>query len=342
MNRRDGLSCARISVTFDGTAVLRDVDLHLPGGTVTSLVGPSGGGKTTLLRVVAGLLEPDRGRILVGDRDLTAVPTHRRPIGMIFQQARLFPHLSAAENVGFALRTHRVGRRRRRERAAAVLEEVRATHLGDRDVHGLSGGERQRVALARALVADPRVLLLDEPLAAVDREGRADLRRTLREVLTARSTTALFVTHDRTEAAEIGDRIAVLLDGRIVQEGSPRTVFDRPRSAEVARLVGEADLLRLEVRAGRAELDGAGIDVPAADGPVTVAVRPENVAIDPRGRLRGRVLDVVDAGTHARVRLTLGDHVLHAHVHADSAPPPGREVGVRLRHWWALEDEVER
>ncbi len=307
------LVCSGLGVARGGVPVLEGVALDVPAGTRTALVGPSGAGKTTLLRAVAGL-EPSSGSITLRGRSLAGVPPHRRRIAVVFQEPRLLPHLSVADNVALPLRAAGAGRRERRATAAAQLDEVGLGGFAARRVDGLSGGEQQRVALARALCADPALLLLDEPLAALDPNRRAELRALIVRVQEERQLTTLVVTHDRTEAAELGDRIALLLGGRIVQHDEPRALFERPVSADAARFFGATNLV-----------DGA-------------AIRPEHVRLDPASERRARVLEATYAGTHVRLLL---DDGLEVHVPVADAPPVGASVGVVLppEHLWHFAQE---
>ena len=312
------LRCAGVTVHAGGRTLLDRVDLLAPAGRLTVLVGPSGAGKTTLLRAVAGLAPLAGGAVVVGGRDLAGVPTHRRKVTVLFQEPRLFDNLDAAGNVGFALRVAGVPRRARRSRAETLLDEVGMADLAGRRVRSLSGGEQQRVALARALAADPAVLLLDEPLSALDPDRRANLRTLLRDTQRRRGLTMLHVTHDQGEAAELGDRLAVLLDGRIVAAGAPDELFERPPSAAVARFLGATNLL-------------------PAHGKI-VAIRPERVRLDDAAPLRLQVTASDYLGTHRRVRLGSNGLRLEAHVPTDEAPAVGEWVGVHLpaEHLWEV------
>lgn len=313
-----------------GRCVLDHVDLAVEAGTLTAVVGPSGAGKTTLLRVAAGLARADAGRIVKEGHDVTAVPAHERGIGLLFQQPRLFPNLGVADNVAFALRAAGVGRSRREAVAAELLEEFGVAHLRNRRVRGLSGGEQQRVALARALAAEPSVLLLDEPLSALDPESRDDLRRVIRRTQQQRGLSMIYVTHDRVEAAEMSDRIAVLLDGTIAQYDTPRAVFERPSNRRVATFLGATNLIDVTVHDGWASINGTRLATGGPDGPATVSIRPERVRIDDASALRLTVAEIVYQGTHHR--LLLRGHGLEITAHHAGADRPNRNerVGVVL------------
>jgi ABC-type Fe3+/spermidine/putrescine transport system ATPase subunit len=323
-----GLRLTGVEARPGGARVLRGVDLEVPAGGRLALVGPSGAGKTTLLRVVAGLEPAVAGRVEAGGRVLDGLPPHRRPIAMVFQDPRLLPNMDAAENVAFALRAAGAGRRERRARADALLAEVGLDGLGRRAVRGMSGGEQQRVALARALCPDPRLLLLDEPMASVDPDRRAALRRLILRLQAERRVTTVIVTHDRDEAAEMGQEIALMIEGRIVQRDTPRALFLRPSSPAVARFLGARNLLSGVVRDGLMPTAAGPLPVGGADGPARVTVRADAIVPGDAGPLRMRVQEAVFTGTGVRVVLTRGDMRLEARVAPDATPPVGAEVAV--------------
>ncbi|MBD8870887.1 ABC transporter ATP-binding protein [Nocardioides donggukensis] len=238
-----GLELDGVTVRFDGTPVVDRVGMRLPAGAVLAVLGPSGCGKSTLLRAVAGLEPLDDGVIRYAGRDLHGVPTHRRGFALMFQDGQLFAHRSVAENVGYPLRIRRRPRRESAGRVEELLSLVGLEGYGDRSPATLSGGERQRVALARALAVEPRLLLLDEPLSALDSSLRSRLAGDLRSILVAAGTTALLVTHDHDEAFAVADRIALMRSGRLVQQGTPGEVWRAPADAEAARFLGYASVL---------------------------------------------------------------------------------------------------
>jgi ABC-type Fe3+/spermidine/putrescine transport system ATPase subunit len=338
---RPGLLVRGLSVTLASTTLLRDLGLVVRGGTLTAVVGPSGAGKTTLLRAIAGLV-PASGTLTLDGRDLAGVPVHRRGIAVVFQEPRLFPDLDVADNVAFALRLARVPRAERRRRAAELLDEVGLAGMASRSVADLSGGEQQRVSLARALAARPSLLLLDEPLAAVDPMRRADLRRLIGAVIAGRDLTAVHVTHDRLEAAELGDRVALLMEGRIIEEAAPEELFERPRNAVTARFLGSTNLVDGEVRGGVLETPAGRVAVPGSDGPATFTVRPERVHVG-RGPLRARVVEARYQGGHVLVHLDAGSLRLEAHVPPADAPRVGTDVALDLptEALWRLGDRRE-
>jgi ABC-type Fe3+/spermidine/putrescine transport system ATPase subunit len=335
-----GLVCRDLVVAPGGAVVLRRLSLQIPAGSRTVVVGPSGAGKTTLLRAIAGLQPLLEGQIWLGGRRLDSVPAHRRRVAVVFQEPRLLPHLDVADNVAFGLHAARVSRPARRTRALDLLDEVGLAGFADRHIEGLSGGEQQRVALARALCVQPDLLLLDEPLASVDLGRREGLRRLLVGLQQARRLTTLLITHDQTEAAQLGERVALLLQGTIVQHGTPQALFERPASAAVARFFGTRNLLRGHVHSGQLVLGAGWIDVPGPDGQATFAVRPERVRLDPGSPLRLQVAAASYAGTHVRLQLRGHGVALEAHVPAAAAPRVGEVAGVTLHRddLWRLPD----
>ena len=319
-----------MSANIAGTAILRDVTLDVPDGTRTVLVGPSGAGKTTLLRAIAGLTQIQEGSIGIGNRDVHSLPAHERRCAVVFQEPRLLAHLDVADNVALPLRAARVGRAERRRRAAALLDDVGLGGLGQRRVQGLSGGEQQRVALARALSAQPELLMLDEPLSAVDPNRREGLRRLICDLQRERSLTTLLITHDRAEAAQLGERIALMLEGRIVQCDTPRVLFERPDSPVVARFFGSPNILRGDVRAGSIELDCGAVPVTGPDGEACITIRPERIRLDPEGSLELQVVEGLYLGTHVQLTLRCGNVTITAHVDPAQAPSTGEWTRVAL------------
>ena len=256
------LSIDSISAHYGKTAVLQDLSLSVAAGELVSLLGSSGCGKTTTLRLVAGFLQPTSGTIKLGDRNLTTLPAHARDIGLVFQNYALFPHLTVLENVAFGLKQRRIPTQERRKKAAAMLERVGLSGLGDRLPSALSGGQKQRVALARALVIEPPLLMFDEPLSNLDAKLRVDMRVEIRQLQRANGTTSLYVTHDQEEAFSISDRVAIMNAGRIMQLDTPEILYRKPANSFVARFVGFENLLPLRV----VERQGALITAEAAGG----------------------------------------------------------------------------
>jgi len=256
------LTIDRITAHYGTTQVLEDLSLSVAEGELVSLLGASGCGKTTTLRLVAGFLQPTSGAIRLGGKDLTRLPAHQRDIGLVFQNYALFPHLSVRDNVAFGLKQRRIAGDARRARADAMLDRVGLLHLADRLPAALSGGQKQRVALARALVIEPPLLMFDEPLSNLDARLRVDMRVEIRQLQRANGTTALYVTHDQEEAFSISDRVAIMHQGRIMQLGTPETLYQRPANAFVAGFVGFENLIPLTVTAR----DGAQVTAQTSDG----------------------------------------------------------------------------
>jgi len=256
------LTLSAISAHYGTTQVLENLSLSVGEGELVSLLGASGCGKTTTLRLVAGFLQPTSGTITLGGRDLTRLPPHQRDIGLVFQNYALFPHLSVADNVGFGLKQRGISGADRTSRVAAMLERVGLAHLADRLPAALSGGQKQRVALARALVIEPPLLMFDEPLSNLDAKLRIDMRVEIRQLQRANGTTSVYVTHDQEEAFSISDRVAIMHAGRIMQLDTPERLYRRPANAFVARFVGFENLIAMNV----VERDGAKITAEAAGG----------------------------------------------------------------------------
>jgi putative spermidine/putrescine transport system ATP-binding protein len=294
----------------DGTRALLPMTLDIARGETVVFLGPSGCGKTTTLRIIAGLETPDAGgRVLFNDEDVTAVPIERRNVGMVFQSYALFPNMTVAENIGYGLKIRGVGAA---ERASRVAELVALTGIGGlegRKIDQLSGGQRQRVALARAVAARPRVLLLDEPLTALDASLRERLRGELDRLLRSLGITTVYVTHDQAEAMVLGDRIVVMRAGAIAQIGKPRDIYFEPTSRFVAEFIGAANIIEGLARNGTVALPGGGLTLAdrSANGPVVVMVRPEAIAVvaSEAAPLRGRIETVSFVGD--RQRLTVAN-----------------------------------
>ncbi|MYS88696.1 MULTISPECIES: ABC transporter ATP-binding protein [Streptomyces] len=299
---------------FGSTVALDGLDLAVRPGELLALLGPSGCGKTTALRVLAGFEQHDAGAVLVDGQDVTRVPAHRRDAGMVFQSYSLFPHLNAVDNVAFGLRMRKVSTGKRRERAAELLDLVGLGDQGGRFPHQLSGGQQQRVALARALALRPRVLLLDEPLSALDAKVRLTLREEIRRLQQELGITTLFVTHDQEEALSMADRVAVMRAGKLEQCAPPAELYGRPATAFVAEFVGTMSRIpgrlhgtTVEVLGRRLPVDGQAPATPEVD----VLVRPEavHVAADEHGDARVLAAAFLGAATRLTVRLADGTEV---------------------------------
>jgi len=320
---------------------LDGLSITLEPGELVALLGPSGCGKTTALRLVAGLEDADGGRVVVGGRDVTHLPTNRRDTGMVFQAYSLFPHLTALDNVAFGLRMRRVGSPERHRKAGEMLELVGLSALANRFPHQLSGGQQQRVALARALAIRPSVLLLDEPLSALDARVRSQLRDEIRRIQVEVGITTLFVTHDQEEALAIADRVGVMRAGHLEQLGPPVTVYSQPATPFVAEFVGLTNRLPGTVQDGHVDVRGQRLPlVPAgvAAGEAVALVRPEALTITAtaqagEGPLVGTVAAVIFLGPISRISVDLGDLrvVVQVPTAEAAAHPAGSRVQVAIR-----------
>ncbi|MBC9956361.1 ABC transporter ATP-binding protein [Yimella sp. cx-51] len=298
---------------YGGVAALDGLTLHMEPGEFVALLGPSGCGKTTALRCLAGLEDPDAGTITVAGADVTRVPTNKRDMGMVFQAYSLFPHMTARQNVEFGLELRKQDKAKRRARAVEMLELVGLSAHIDKFAHQMSGGQQQRVALARALAIEPRVLLLDEPLSALDAKVRTQLRDEIRRIQLEIGTTTLFVTHDQEEALAVADRVGVMNAGRLEQIAAPAQLYSEPATPFVAEFVGLTNRLPCAVLDGNAEV--LGTRVPLLEGSVTggealVLIRPEALDVtapqeNSTGGDHGRVVSSSFLGGHGRVIVEL-------------------------------------
>ncbi|MDN5767040.1 MAG: ABC transporter ATP-binding protein [Humibacillus sp.] len=290
--------------TYSGVNALDGMSLDMAPGEFVALLGPSGCGKTTALRCLAGLEDPDSGTITVGGKDVTAIPTSKRDMGMVFQAYSLFPHMTARENVEFGLQLRRQKSDQRRRRAEEMLELVGLTQHIDKYAHQMSGGQQQRVALARALAIEPQVLLLDEPLSALDAKVRVQLRDEIRRIQLDVGTTTLFVTHDQEEALAIADRVGVMRAGQLQQIAAPEQLYSSPVNDFVADFVGVTNRLAGTASGGSASVLGGSVALlpgSAGPGPVVVLVRPEHVTVAREESGNGSVISASFLGAHGRV-----------------------------------------
>jgi putative spermidine/putrescine transport system ATP-binding protein len=316
------LELEKLHKKFGDFTAIQEIDVSIQAGEFLSLLGPSGCGKTTALRIVAGFERPTSGRVVVESKDLTNVPPNRRDMGMVFQAYSLFPNMTAEANVEFGLRVRGESGAERRKRVEELLELVGLTAAAKRYPHQLSGGMQQRVALARALAIEPRVLLLDEPLSALDAKVRVQLREEIRRLQTQLGITTLYVTHDQEEALSVSDRVAVLSHGQIEQIGAPAEIYNAPGTPFVAEFIGTMNRLEATVAdEGQVQVNGTVLPVADARGlprgeRVLVLVRPEILELSradaAASGLVGEVVAHIFLGAITRVKVDAGDHELSA------------------------------
>lgn len=326
--------------SYDEHDALRSVSLDMEAGTYNVILGPSGSGKTTLLGILGGFIEPTSGSVEVGDTDVTRMPPAKRPTTTVFQDYALFPHMSVAKNVGFGLSTHGIRGEERTRRVAQALELVGLSHVGSRSIQQLSGGQRQRIALARALVVEPPVLLLDEPLGALDVKLRRSMQEELRHIQRVLGTTFIHVTHDQEEAMSLADTIVVLRDGVIDDMGTPERLYSAPRTSFTAQFMGDANVLKGSVT----RADGFGLVVETSVGAipiagdaevgadVQVAIRPEHLSITGEGAPIGEFVinEVGFLGLRHRLVVQRGEQVLVVYSSATHRPLEGESVSVSV------------
>ena len=347
-----------LSKSFGATRAVDDVTLDVPAGAFVSLLGPSGSGKTTTLNLIAGFLAPDTGDIQLDERSIADVPPHKRNIGMVFQSYALFPHMTVTENVGFPLRMRtRLSRADAARRIAEMLDLVQLGHLGGRYPRQLSGGQQQRVAMARALVSHPRLLLMDEPLGALDKKLREQMQIEIKRIHRSVGTTVVYVTHDQSEALTMSDLVVVMHQARVSQAGTPRALYEAPANLFVADFLGDSNLVAARVRtvaggiatvetAGGATLRASCNGVATGDR-VVVLIRPEDMTIapapsaaapaaDPQATLAGSIRDISYHGDTFRLDVdTGGGNVVKVRV--ARAQGAARAPGERVLLTWRPE-----
>ncbi|MEJ8570638.1 ABC transporter ATP-binding protein [Microbaculum marinum] len=337
------VSVRSVSKLFGSFRALDDVSIEFDDGGFYGLLGPSGSGKTTLLRLIAGFEYPDAGAITIGGESVERRPAEKRDVGMMFQSYALFPNMNVFANVAFGLTVRGVPSGEIRTRVGEALELVKLAGLEKRRTHELSGGQRQRVALARAIVIRPRVLLLDEPLSALDKALRTGMQIELKRIQREIGITTIFVTHDQEEALTLSDRIGVLRDGRLIQEGAPRDIYERPRTAFAATFLGDANLFEGTVEGDAIRLDdGPPVrtddPLPAGGTRVTIAVRPERMTVSAgspaaggaRNEIGARVDEAIFAGNSLTYMLTHGARSVRVFAQNTGAEPVAAGAPVRV------------
>lgn len=337
-----------LSKVYGSITALEPTDLQIEAGEFLTLLGPSGSGKTTLLQMICGLTRPTAGRILIDGQDETHTPVHKRDLGLVFQHYALFPHLTVAENVAFPLQMRNVARENVARRVRETLELVRMDHLGSRFPAELSGGQQQRVALARCFIYEPSIILMDEPLGALDRKLREHLQIEIKQLHRKTGATILYVTHDQEEALAMSDRICLMKQARVEQIASPRDIYLRPATAFAAQFIGTSNLIRGQsaTRDGIPGLiaGGAFLALPSAAGPngqqAAVAVRPEVLRFDGTGenRIPAVIAETIFAGSEIRVLADAKDYgLITVRLGTGDNPPP---LGSPVTVTWKACDSV--
>ena len=324
-----------INKQYDGTPVLQDINLYIRRKEFVTLLGPSGCGKTTTLRIIGGFESPDSGEVLFEGKDIQALPPYKRRVNTVFQKYALFPHLNVFDNIAFGLKLKKMPKDEIAKKVDAMLDLVNLRGYGKRRVDALSGGQQQRIAIARALVNEPEVLLLDEPLGALDLKLRKGMQLELKSMQQRLGITFLYVTHDQEEALTMSDTIVVMRDGRILQIGDPKRIYDEPANAFVADFIGESNILRgMMVRdelVSFAEHDFACVDFGFGENvPVDVVIRPEDIMVvgEDVGQLVGTVKSVLFKGVHYEMMIDAGAYTFK--VHSTSMQPQGSRVGLSI------------
>ncbi len=324
-----------ISKEYDGATVLSDINLYILKNEFLTLLGPSGCGKTTTLRLIGGFEYPTTGRVIFEGKDITDVPPYKRRVNTVFQKYALFPHLNVRDNIAFGLKIKKMSRGEIDRRVDKMLSLVNLAGYGKRSVDSLSGGQQQRIAIARALVNEPDVLLLDEPLGALDLKLRKEMQLELKSMQQQLGITFIYVTHDQEEALTMSDTIVVMNSGRILQIGPPKTIYDEPKNAFVARFIGESNIIRGTMVHDEL-VSFSGVDFPCVDSgfgenaPVDVVIRPEDIVIvgEDIGQLTGVVKSVLFKGVHYEMMIDAGDFTWK--VHSTTMQPAGSRVGLAI------------
>ncbi len=324
-----------IGISFDDEVILDDLCLSIKDGEFVTFLGPSGCGKTTTLRIIAGFTQPDTGEVIIDGNRMNGVPPYKRQVNTIFQRYALFPHLNVYENVAFGLRVNKVDKKEIDERVTAMLKSVNLSGFERRQIHSLSGGQQQRVAIARALVNNPKILLLDEPLGALDLKLRKDMQIELKNIQQQLGITFIFVTHDQEEALSMSDTVVVMNEGKIQQIGSPEDIYNEPKNAFVADFIGESNILDgimredklVEMFGHKFECVDTGFD---KNEPVDVVVRPEDIDVvsESEGQLSGVVSSITFKGVHYEIIVDINDFKWM--IQSTDSPAVGDRIGISI------------
>ena len=324
-----------IGISFDDEVILDDLCLSIKDGEFVTFLGPSGCGKTTTLRIIAGFTQPDTGEVIIDGNRMNGVPPYKRQVNTIFQRYALFPHLNVYENVAFGLRVNKVDKKEIDERVTAMLKSVNLSGFERRQIHSLSGGQQQRVAIARALVNNPKILLLDEPLGALDLKLRKDMQIELKNIQQQLGITFIFVTHDQEEALSMSDTVVVMNEGKIQQIGSPEDIYNEPKNAFVADFIGESNILDgimredklVEMFGHKFECVDTGFD---KNEPVDVVVRPEDIDVvsESEGQLSGVVSSITFKGVHYEIIVDINDFKWM--IQSTDSPAVGDKIGISI------------
>ena len=324
-----------ISKEYDGVTVLSDINLYILKKEFVTLLGPSGCGKTTTLRIIGGFEYPSSGRVIYEGKDITDLPPYKRRVNTVFQKYALFPHLNVHDNIAFGLKLKKMPRAEINRRVDKMLDLVNMNGYGKRSVDSLSGGQQQRIAIARSLVNEPDVLLLDEPLGALDLKLRKEMQLELKSMQQQLGITFLYVTHDQEEALTMSDTIVVMNAGRILQIGTPKNIYDEPKNAFVANFIGESNIIRGTMVHDEL-VSFCGADFPCVDSgfgenaPVDVVIRPEDIVIvgEDVGQITGIVKSVLFKGVHYEMMIEAGNFTWK--VHSTTMQPVGSKVGLSV------------